>query len=295
MKGTMYIHYPGCSGESLCSELMRSTEAVAEKLGIQLKYLNSLTCCGANVIDEANPELDRLINARNLALAEKENADILTTCNTCLNALTRVNLALKSQPELLKNVNEKLAEIGLKYNGRVEVKHFIWVIVRDLGLENLKSAVTKKLAGIRIAPFYGCHILRPPATLRFEDSDNPTSMEKLIEAVGGTPVDFYGRTKCCGFHIVSVSEELMLKLVAKYLKSAKESNADCMVTPCPMCHLALDTYQKKAEKISGEKLDMPVFHLSQMIGLALGIPPARLGLSRHMIPAERVIKKMGCG
>lgn len=295
MEKLRYIHYPGCSGESLCSELMQSTEAVAEKLGIELKYLKSMTCCGANVVDEANPELDRLINARNFALAEKENADILTTCNTCLNAMTRVNSALKNDEEMLNEVNSKLAEIGLKYNAGVDVKHFIWVIVKDLGLDKLKSKVTKKLNGIKIAPFYGCHILRPPSTLRFEDPQNPKSMDDIIDAIGGTAVDFYGRTKCCGFHIISVSEDVTLKLTAKYLKSAKDSGADCMVTPCPMCHLCLDTYQKKAEKIAGERFDMPVFHLPQLIGLALGIKKNRLELSRHMISTSRIIKMIRSG
>lgn len=286
-----YVYYPGCASEATTREAMDSTKAVCKKLGIELVELEELSCCGAGCVDEINPDLAIGINARNFAIAEKLGLDILTSCNTCLNVMETINEKLKKNPALLEKTNKTLKKIGLKYTGDVKVKHFLWVIVKDYGLDKLKENVKKPLTKLKVAPFYGCHILRPVESLKLDDPEDPKSLHHVITTLGGEVVEFDGLNKCCGFHIMLVDESATIKLTGRYLKNAKNSKADIMTTTCPLCHLCLDTYQKKAEKMVG-KLNLPVLHLSQLVGLAIGIKPSELKLSRHFVSTRAVVKRI---
>jgi succinate dehydrogenase / fumarate reductase cytochrome b subunit len=171
----------------------------------------------------------------------------------------------------------------------VQVKHLLWIVVREVGLDRLKDEVEVRLGDLRLAPFYGCYILRPSWDLGFDDPENPDSMEKVIRAVGAEPVDYGGKIKCCGFPIILEKETIALTMNGTNLKEAKDAGADAMVTPCPLCHMSLDIYQERAARTVGAKLELPVLHLPQMLGLAMGVPAADLGVERHLVPVDPIV------
>lgn len=288
-----FAYYPGCSPKSTTSELDNTTKKIAEKLDIELVELKEASCCGSVEVRLRNPDLYHALNARTLAMAEKLGLNILTICATCQLNLAEVNKNLRESHELLERTNEVLSKVNLSYNGGVEVKHLLWVLLEDVGVEKLRDKVVKPLASVKVAPFYGCHILRPKEILRFDDPYNPTSLESFIRTCGAEPVHYSGKTKCCGFHILFVNEKLATKMSAQHLKEAKDNGAECVVTPCPLCHTTLDAYQTVANKELNIKLDLPVFHLPQLLGLALGMDSKELMLSKHMVSLKNILDKIG--
>ena len=168
-------------------------------------------------------------------------------------------------------------------------------MVGDYGLEALEAKVTKKLTGLNCGAFYGCYLLRAQKTLPYDNPFAPESMENLFRAVGATPIYFEGRTKCCGWPLSSYATTESFKMAGNRLEEALTAGADCLVTPCPLCHLNLDSRQKEVEKVTGKKLEIPILHLPQLIGLALGISPEQLGLKRHIISTQRILQKLGIG
>jgi len=288
-----YAFYTGCSAKGIAPELYNSTKLVAKKLGMELIELEAATCCGAGAVQEKDEFLALTINARNLALAEELGVDLLTICNTCTLMLREAKFKLDNDPELKEAVNEVLKEAGLEYKGTSEVTHFLWEIIDGVGLDKLREMVVRPLKEFNIAPFYGCHIIRPPYLIGYEDPDNPKSLEMIIDAVGGNPVDHTAKLACCGFHSFwSAEEKVTLRLTAMDAQSAKKEEADFMVTPCPLCHTQLDAMQEEAEEKIGVKLGIPVLHLPQMIGLAIGFKPKELGLDKHIISTQDIIRKV---
>jgi succinate dehydrogenase / fumarate reductase cytochrome b subunit len=285
-----YAFYTGCAAKGACPELYQSAVKVAGLLGIELDEMKSAACCGAGVVQEGDPDLGLAINARTFAQAEAKGLPMLTICGTCQGVLSSANNTLKEDPAARDRVNAMLAPDGIAYRGTVDVKHFLWVLIQDVGLTKLRQAVKRSLAGLRVAPFYGCYILRPSKNLGFDDPNNPTSLEELIIALGGERIDYSGRIKCCGFPLALENEPMALAMGGNATAEAKREGADCMVTPCPLCHMSLDIYQERAGKQRGERLDMPVFHLPQLVGLALGLSEQDLGLSRHMVPVAKAMK-----
>ena len=284
--------YPGCAAKGATPELYQSTMAVIGRLGIEVTELNASSCCGAGVVGEADPEGALALSARTFAQAERLGLDVMTICGTCQGVMGGANRKLKSDPALLERVNRLLQPEGLVYQGSVQVKHLLWIVVREVGLEKLKDEVQVTLGDLKIAPFYGCYILRPSWDLGFDDPENPTSLEKVIRAVGAEPVDYGGKTKCCGFPIILEREDIALAMNGANLKEAKDAGADAMVTPCPLCHMSLDISQERAGRKVNAKLDLPVLHLPQMLGLAMGVPAEELGVRRHLIPVEPFLEKV---
>jgi succinate dehydrogenase / fumarate reductase cytochrome b subunit len=284
--------YPGCAAQGATPELYQSAMAVIGRLGINVVELTAAACCGAGVVTEANPETALALNARTFAQAERLGLDVMTICGTCQGVMGAANKRLKQEPGLLGRINKLLEPEGLSYRGTVQVKHLLWIIVRDVGLEELRRHVRVPFKEFRVAPFYGCYLLRPSWDLGFDDPDNPSSLEKVIKAVGGESVAYAGRTKCCGFPIILEKEAIAMAMAGTSLKEAKDGGADFMVTPCPLCHMSLDIYQERAGKAVGARLDLPVLHLPQLIGLAMGIPARELGLARHLIPVDSIVKRM---
>jgi succinate dehydrogenase / fumarate reductase cytochrome b subunit len=287
-----YAYYPGCAAKGSTPELDVATKKVADILGIELVELQEAGCCGAKEIRAVNSRLDINLNARILGLAERQGLDILTVCNTCLLTLAQANNRLRRNPELLEETNVILSKIGLQYRGGVKVKHLLWILIDAIGLDKLKETVVTPLRGLRIAPFYGCHILRPKKDLGFEDPDQPNSLENVIRALSGDPIEYVGRTKCCGFYVLLLNEKLTVSMIGRRLQEAKSVGADCMVTPCPLCHIALDMFQKEAGELLGMKLDLPIFHLPQLIGLAMGLTAKELQLGKHLVSTDSVVRKV---
>ncbi|MDH4229796.1 MAG: CoB--CoM heterodisulfide reductase iron-sulfur subunit B family protein [Nitrospirota bacterium] len=284
-----YAYYTGCAAKGVCPELHQSTLAVARALGIELVELKSASCCGAGVIGELEYETQLAMNARNLALAERMGTDMLTVCGTCQGVLSRANHDLKGD-DLRGRINEVISDSGGPYGGTIQPKHLLWVLIQDYGIKRLEERIKNPLTGLRVGPFYGCYILRPSEYLGFDDPYNPKSLEQVIRALGAQPVDYSGRTKCCGFPIVLEQESSAMRMVGTNLLEAMDKGADCLVTPCPLCHMNLDIYQGRAEKEMDRKIGLPILHLPQLVGLALGIEPRELGLEKNMVDTGRLLE-----
>jgi succinate dehydrogenase / fumarate reductase, cytochrome b subunit len=287
-------YYRGCLASLSAKELDISTRALAPKVGLELIDLETVTCCGAGDIHEAEPDYYLHLNARILAYAEETGSDtLMTVCNVCTLNLRQASLILKNDDEVRERVNTNLQAVGVPpYSGAVEVKHLLWMIAEGDGYEQLKAAAHKGLKGLRVAPFYGCQILRPSKILGFEDPDRPWSLEAIIEACGGEPVDYPAKIKCCGFPIIQAREETALGELIQPIEQAMERGADAIVTPCPLCHLSLDAWQSKLEATTGRRFAMPILHLSQLIGVAAGLEESELKFKRHVVPVTPALEKV---
>jgi len=288
-----FAFFPGCVSRGGAPELYQSTIAVAEKIGIELEEIEGWSCTGAGALQESNPLLGDTLNARNFALAQRMGLPIMTICSTCQGVMAQAKVKLEDDGYRAE-INEILATEGLEYNGGIEVKHMLWVMVEDIGLEKIRTLAVKSLDGIFLAPFYGCYIIRPSAALEYDEHpQRREALELVIAALGATPVDNDGKTRCCGFPILTINEKNSLAMVAKHTDEAQELGADAMVTPCPLCHLNLDGFQSKAAKQVGKQINVPILHLPQVIGAALGMDGPTLGLNRHIISTFDIAMKMG--
>jgi len=285
-----YAYYPGCASQEMTKEANNTTRLIASALDINLVDMPKANCCGAGLMYDYDYELAITLNARIFAEAEAMGLDILTICSTCLMVMRTANRDMKNSPELLARVNKTLKKAGLSYSGKVEVTQLLWVLARDYGLQNLKNKVIKPLNWLKVAPFYGCHTLRPSDALGVDDPENPHSLESVIRALGADVVDYKDKTKCCGFQVDLVAEDMAVEMTGKRLLGAGENGARCMVTPCPFCHINLDNYQGLAEKKMEQKINLPVFHLPQLVGLALGMGSNQMGLDRHLVSMAGVYK-----
>jgi succinate dehydrogenase / fumarate reductase, cytochrome b subunit len=284
-------YYPGCVAQESGKELDLATRWVCRALGIELVEFPSFSCCGSGFIDEANEVLNVAINARNLAIAERAGLDLLTICSTCQGMLSLANLRL-TDPAVRARVDGALKPIGIEYRGTTKVRHLLDVLTKDVGLDAIRAHVKRPLEGLKVGAFYGCHLLRPADELGSESGEEPQSFENLLAALGATPVYYRGRVMCCGFPIQFVKPDVASRIAGRQIQDAKEHGAHAMATPCPLCHISLDAYQNKAEKAVGTSLEMPVFHLPQVVGLALGATPEELGLPRHLVPTDSALAQI---
>ncbi|OLP17357.1 heterodisulfide reductase [Leptolyngbya sp. 'hensonii'] len=292
-----YAYFPGCVAQGACRELYQSTQALTQALGIELVELKKAACCGSGTFKEDSLLLEDTVNARNIALAEELQLPLLTHCSTCQGVIGHVDERLKQaqqrNPAYLEQVNALLEKESCSpYQGTTEVKHLLWALVGDYGLDALRERVTRKLTGLRCAAFYGCYLLRAQTLLPYDDPFNPHTLESVFAAVGATPVQYQGRTQCCGWPISSYATTASFQMAGKHLKAAIVAGADCMVTPCPLCHLNLDSRQPEIERTIGETLGLPILHLPQLVALALGVTPQELGLNRHIVSTRSIVEKI---
>ncbi|HBB33881.1 MAG TPA: heterodisulfide reductase [Cyanobacteria bacterium UBA8803] len=292
-----YAYFPGCVAQGACRELYQSTAALTRALGIELIELKKASCCGSGTFKEDSQLLEDTVNARNIALAEDLNLPLLTHCSTCQGVIGHVDERLKelqqTDPTYIDRVNSLLRQEGCSpYRGNTEVKHLLWALVADYGIEALQAKVTRQLTGLKCAAFYGCYLLRAQAFMPYDDPFRPEAMENVFRAVGATPIYYRGRTQCCGWPISSYATEQAFKMAGMHIQEAIDAGADCLVTPCPLCHLNLDSRQPEVEKAIGRKLGLPVLHLPQLVALALGISPKELGLSKHIVSIRPVLEKL---
>ncbi len=286
MNKLKYALYTGCTAKESTPELLKSTLAVAKALDIELIILEEASCCGASHLQDFDDFLSLTLNARNICYAEKLGFTMITICNTCQLNLSMTKERLDKNKELKDKVNQKLNEVGLEYKGNIDIKHFLYAIVDDIGVEEIRKRVKKPLANINIAPFYGCHNIRP-SSLQNKNNGNenpyvPDSIERLIDALGGNSIDYAHKNKCCGFHVELQAPKTANILSGNAMTDAIDNNADAVVTPCPLCHLRLDVQQHNISKEIGRDVKMPILHLPQMIGLALGLAPEDLGLNHNI-------------
>jgi succinate dehydrogenase / fumarate reductase cytochrome b subunit len=269
---------------------------VAERLGIELVELDRANCCGAGVIAEHNQELADTLNARTFALAQQTGLSMMNICSTCQGAQSECQQRLDADSAYRAHINEVLAEEDLAYARGKEGwtnKNFLWVLVEDYGLDRLKERVRRPLAGLRVGPFYGCYVLRPKHRLGYDEHpDRDLYLDWVIEALGGEVVAYDGARRCCGFPVITMSRETSLRQAGTHLGDAIDANADCLVTPCPLCHLNLDLQQPEAAKVVGRELGLAVLHLPQLVGLALGFEPKELGMGKHVAATDWVEERL---
>jgi succinate dehydrogenase / fumarate reductase cytochrome b subunit len=289
-------YWPGCVSRGFTPELHGSMAKVAPLLDLELVQLDRANCTGCGVIAEHNQELADTLNARTFALAQQvEGAELMMNiCSTCQGAQSECQERLDASAEYRGLVNQTLAPEGLSYEKDparpLTNKNFLWLLVEEIGLDELRSRVKRPLTNLKVGPFYGCYIVRPRKRLDI-DGEQPRDhyLEQVIEALGGTVIEYAGMRKCCGFPIVTMNKEASLAQAGRHLGDALDADADCLVTPCPLCHLNLDLQQPAAASVVGRQLDMPVLHLPQLVGLALGLEPKELGMQRHVVRPTSVI------
>jgi succinate dehydrogenase / fumarate reductase cytochrome b subunit len=262
-------YWPGCVSRGFTPELHGSMALVAKRLGIELVELDRANCCGAGVIAEHN-------------------------CSTCQGAQSECQQRLDADSEYRGHINEELAAEGIAYDPQgFSNKNFLWVLVEDYGLDRLREQVSRPLDGLRVGPFYGCYILRPRHRLGYDEHpERDLYLDRLIEALGGEVVQYDGARKCCGFPIITMAREVSLRQAGTHIGDALDAEADCLVTPCPLCHLNLDMQQPEAARVVNRELGLAVLHLPQLVGLALGFAPDQLGMGKHIASTDWVEQRL---
>jgi len=287
--GKAYAYYPGCSLDSTAKEYDMSVRAVFAKLDIELRELENWTCCGATHSAIYNADSRFLLSLRNLALAEMQGYDtVVAPCSACYKNLRRAAKLAEVDKTICTRVNNEMEET-FSCSGKIEVLHPLYLILRDYGLDALKKRVVRPLTGLKIASYYGCMLTRP--TDQFDSAERPTGLDRLVQALGAEPVDYDYKAKCCGGALALSHGGTTARMAGNVLASAKDRGAEAVTLACPMCHMALDLYQSKAEKIVQRDLDLPVVFFTQLMGLALGLDPAQLGLKRHIVPTAGVVAR----
>jgi succinate dehydrogenase / fumarate reductase, cytochrome b subunit len=290
-------YWPGCVSRGFTPELHGSMAAVAPLLDLELVELDRANCCGAGVIAEHNQELVDTLNARTFAMAQQVDgaAGMVNICSTCQGAQSECQERLDASGDYRKHVNSTLSADGLSYEKQAGWwnKNLLWLLVEEIGLDTLREKVERPLEGLRIAPFYGCYIVRPTRRLGYDDHpDRDTYLDQLIEVLGAEPVEYAGSHKCCGFPVITMNRTTSLRQAGRHLADAIDAGADCLVTPCPLCHLNLDMQQPAAERYVERDLGVPVLHLPQLVGLALGLEPKQLGMGSHVVSTGDVTRKL---
>jgi heterodisulfide reductase subunit B len=287
-----YAFFPGCAVHGSAEEYIISCNAVSEILDIELIEIPDWNCCSAiDAVYTYDPDLSISLAARNLALAEKMKMDLVTLCSACYFTLSRANKLLHEDQKLKSKVNKVLNNIGLNYNSEVKGRHYLDILLNDVGLEKISKYVKVTLKELKVAPYYGCLLVRPPEITKFDDPEHPKSMDKLIEALGATSLGYTDKVRCCGASLMITKEEIAMEMTKNLLLNAKNAEADCIVTPCPMCHFNLDAKQQDVESFYDIKIDLPILYFTQLIGIAYGLSSKELGLNRNCVSTKQLMKQ----
>jgi heterodisulfide reductase subunit B len=284
-----YAYFPGCSAESTARDMHQSTLAVARGLGIDLLEPKGWTCCGATAGHQTDRILAASLPAASLVKVKDMGLDMVVNCAACYNRMKVANHEISTNAEIRKAVCDAL---GRDYDGSVKVRHFMEVLLEDVGLEVIENAVKRSLNGLKVACYYGCLLVRPPEVVKFDDPENPTSLDKVVKAMGGESLDWPHKVECCGGGLSLSRTDVVIHLTDSILGMAEQVGADCIATSCPMCQSNLDLRQQDIKKQIGRNYEMPIVYITQLLGLSLGIRPDKLGFKRLMVSASRVLKKV---
>ena len=285
-----YAYYPGCSLESSSAAYDVSVRKVADRLGIELVELDDWNCCGATEYFSQDELTACAVVARNLALVGPQLGQLVAPCAACFLNLRKTDHLMVENAELRAKILEALAAGGLSYQaGRVRVRHLLDVVYSDVGEAAVRDKVVRPLAGLRVAPYYGCQVVRP--FHEFDNSEHPTKLDQLFTWLGAEVVDYPVRTHCCGGHMTQISEPQAFELIRRLLESAAEYDADVIACLCPMCQLNLDAYQSRVNGHFRTSFRIPIVFFTQVLGLAFGMEPAGLGFGKEIVPAEPVIQE----
>jgi len=279
-----FTYYPGCASSSFAKEHDFSSRAVSRLLGIDLIELENWNCFGADSVRSVDRFTSVVLPARNLALAEKANLDLLVTCPGCYQVFSRVHELCEADGSLKAKVNASLSSLDLTYSGKARARHLLDVVVNDIGLTKISQGVKKRLVSIKAVPYYGCQHAGFPKSARFDDPQRPQALSKLIAALGAEPVAFPNATKCCGGPLFMTHPKAASQMTRKLLRTAKDAGGQCIVTACELCHFNLDARQPAIATLYAENYSIPIVHFTQLLGLGLGLDRKTLGLDRSIVP-----------
>ncbi|HVN18891.1 MAG TPA: CoB--CoM heterodisulfide reductase iron-sulfur subunit B family protein [Dongiaceae bacterium] len=281
-----YAYYPGCSLRGTGRAYEESLLAVFRALQIEVDEIDDWNCCGATTYMSVDELMSYALAARNLALAERNHTDLIAPCAACYLVLNKTQHYMREYPSIHLVVTRALDSIGLSYKDRINVRHPLDILLNDIGVATIASKVKVPLNGLKVAPYYGCQIVRPYST--FDDQRDPTSMDRLLEACGATMVRYPLKTRCCGGSQKGTLPEVGLDLIHYLLVEAQKNGAEVISTVCPLCQFNLESFQKEA----GDRHHptcVPVLYFSQLLALALGAAPEEIGLQRGFVPIEPVL------
>jgi heterodisulfide reductase subunit B2 len=284
-----YAYYPGCSAESTARDMHQSTLAVAAALGIEMIEPKGWTCCGATAGHQTDRVLAAALPAANLAKIKDMGLDCVVNCAACYNRMKVANHEIATESEIRNDVSDA---IGRDYDGSVKIKHFIEVLLNDVGIEKISDAIKQPLKGLKVACYYGCLLVRPPKVVNFDDPENPKSLDKLVKAIGGESIEWPYKVECCGGGLSLSRTDVVVNLTDSILGMAKSAGADCIAVSCPMCQVNLDLRQQDIKKETGRNYQIPVVYITQLLGLGLGISSKKLGFNKLMVPASNVLEKV---
>jgi heterodisulfide reductase subunit B2 len=282
-----YAYFPGCSLEKMALSYHLSALETTRRLGVEFKELEDWNCCGATAYFHVDELLAYTLCARNLAMAEKEKLDLVAPCAGCYKNMYFTNAHLKSDPDLAEHVNYALEEDNLSFSGSISVRHLIEVFVQDVGFEAIQAQVTRPMEGLRVAPYYGCQIMRPRKD--HEDVEQPMFFENLLKSIGADPVNYPLKLRCCSGALLITNRKAALSMVRSLLQSAVTSGASVIATACPLCQVNLECYQTQINREFGTNFNMPVMYFTQLVGLAMGIPAKQLGIGTELVSTKPVL------
>lgn len=273
-----YSYFPGCSLKGLGRAYEESLLPVMQHLGVELQELEDWNCCGATAYMAVDEAKACVLASRNLALAEKHGDNqLMAPCAACYLVLNKTKHYFHDYPAMKESVDRALAAVNLTYSGNTPVRHPLDVLINDVGVEAIKQKVTKPLKGLKVAPYYGCQLVRPYAT--FDNQYNPTTMDRLLEALGATVINYPLKTRCCGGSLTGTVPVAGMRLVYDLLNEAAKRGADCLATVCPLCQFNLDAYLPQVAAQWGS-VSLPTVYFSQLMGMAFGFPDKQLALNR---------------
>ncbi|MBF0298752.1 MAG: CoB--CoM heterodisulfide reductase iron-sulfur subunit B family protein [Oligoflexia bacterium] len=291
-----YHYFPGCSLEGMAKEFDQTTKDIFKTLGATLNEIDDWSCCGASSAHFTNRLLSYALPARNLSITKKcGGSDLAISCAACFARLKVTAYNLQKDAALKKEVAEVMEEKNLDIDG-VRPRHILEIITKDFSEDDIKSKVKKTLSALKVAPYYGCLLVRPPQILEFDDVENPMIMDNLLTTIGATVVDFPYKTECCGASLTLSRAEIVADLSKKVLVEARDAGADLIVVACPLCQANLDMRQLDLQSDNLIDFEMPIIYFTQLMGLAFGIDENKLGFNRHMIKVLPALKgKIGVG
>jgi heterodisulfide reductase subunit B len=283
----------GCTIPARLNQYESSSRAVLEKLGVGLVDIREFNCCGYP-LRNMGFKIFLLSSARNLALAEKKNLNVMTLCKCCYGSLKKADYLMKENASLKKEINATLEKEGLKYEGRTEIKHLLSVFHKDIGIEAIKAKITTTFKGVKVATHYGCHALRPSQVVGFDNPVAPTLFDQLVEVTGAESIEWAMKLECCGAPLWGVNDRLSMDLTLKKLTDGKKSGADYVCAACPYCHIQFDKVQKMILSHRNMNHPLPSILYTQLLGLSMGIDRKAIGLEMNEIPItgiEELLKK----
>jgi heterodisulfide reductase subunit B len=283
-----YAYYPGCASESTARDEHASSLAVANALGIEFVEMDGWSCCGATPAHQTDRFLAASLPAANLIIAQDMGLDVVVNCAACYSRLKAANHEVLTQPEMREKVQDAL---GRDYDGSVEVRHLVEVLLRDYGVNTLEKSFKRSMNGLKVASYYGCLLVRPRAVTQFDDPENPQLLDSLVTAMGGESLDWPHKVECCGNSVsLTTRSDLVVGLSDRIIGMAKAAGADCIAVACPLCQVNLDLRQSDIKKQTGRQYDMPILYITQLLGLCLGLSPETLGLEKLVVSPSTIVE-----